>query len=318
MNFSSLFKKLAAAGFNDWVSELEVQQKHWFSADHHGDWQRWQQALDALPPIDQCRLDCSGSVVSIEGLCDDSVALEQALKDLRPWRKGPFRFSDVFIDTEWRSDFKWDRVQAHLSCLKNRKILDVGCGNGYHCWRMLDQAPELVMGIDPSVLFNLQFQAIKHYCADDRIHLLPLTVQQMPLNMQYFDTVFSMGILYHRRSPFDHLLQLKGLLKAGGELCLETLVIEGKKGEVLVPEARYARMNNVWFLPAVDELIHWLKRCEFKNVRLVDLNRTSLEEQRSTEWMPFESLEQCLDAQNNQLTVEGYPAPLRAVILANR
>ena len=316
--YQALFERLEAAGFTQWVDELRVHNKTWFSPDHHGDFTRWQQALDSLPELTQCQLDCSQPAVTVSGACRQPEQLQQSLKNLRPWRKGPYQIADVFIDTEWRSDFKWQRVHPHLASLQNRKILDVGCGNGYHCWRMLNDAPELVLGIDPSVLFNLQFQLIKHYCDDERIHLMPLTIQQMPLNMQYFDTVFSMGILYHRRSPFDHLLQLKGLLKQGGELCLETLVIEGNKGEVLVPESRYARMNNVWFLPSVDELIHWLQRCGFSNVRLVDLNQTRTEEQRSTEWMPFESLQQCLDEDDPSRTVEGYPAPLRAVILANR
>ena len=56
-----------------------------------------------------------------------------------------------------------------------------------------------------------------------------------------------MGVLYHRRSPIDHLLELKGCLQTGGELVLETLVIDGGLGEVLVPENRYAKMRNVWF-----------------------------------------------------------------------
>ena len=148
--------------------------------------------------------------------------------------------------------------------------------------------------------------------------MLPLGIQQIPDNMQWFDSVFSMGILYHRRSPMDHLLQLKNLLKPGGELCLETLIINGGKGEVLVPESRYARMNNVWFLPSAEELTHWVTRCGFKQVRVVDINQTSLEEQRTTQWMPFESLKDCLDPEDINKTVEGYPAPLRAIVVATK
>ncbi len=318
MNFQGLFEHLEEAGFGAWVAQLREQQSSWFSAGHHGDYLRWQQALDRLPPIPDCELDYSLPAITVKGHCAEPQTLKQALQGLRPWRKGPYQIADVGIDTEWRSDFKWDRVHPHLSSLENKKILDIGCGNGYHCWRMLDDDPAFILGIDPSVLFNLQFQVIQHYSNDHRIHMLPLTIQQMPQNMQYFDHVFSMGILYHRRSPMDHLLQLKGLLRQGGELCLETLVIEGGRGEILVPEARYARMNNVWFLPSTDELIHWLKRCGFKQPRLVDVNQTSLQEQRTTEWMPFESLGQCLDPDDSNKTIEGYPAPLRAVIIATR
>ncbi len=318
MNYQPLFDRLRREGFGAWVDELEQLREDWFSDRHHGDFSRWRGALENLPPIQNCQIDYNSAVLTIEGDCQDTEGLKAALQLLKPWRKGPYRIADIYIDSEWRSDFKWDRVRSHLQPLHQRRILDVGCGNGYHAWRMLADDPELVLGIDPSVLFNMQFQAVQHYAQDPRIFSLPLKLEQLPEDMRWFDTVFSMGVLYHRRSPFEHLLKLKSLLQPGGELCLETLVIEGGKGQVLVPASRYARMNNVWFLPSVDELQHWLRRCGFQQTRVVDINRTTIEEQRSTEWMPFESLEQCLDPQHPDKTVEGYPAPLRAVLLARR
>lgn len=316
--YTTLFQQLEDAGFSDWVSELKRMQEDWFSARHHGDYLRWSMGLQMLPEIRDTSIQFDRPAVTVGGDCENMLTLRKALEILRPWRKGPFQFAEIYIDTEWRSDFKWERVHPHLADLNGRRILDVGCGNGYHAWRMLASNPQLVLGIDPSVLFNMQFQAVQHYARDDRIHLLPLTIQQVPENMQWFDSVFSMGVLYHRRSPIDHLLALKGLLKPGGEVCLETLIIPGQAGQVLMPASRYARMNNVWFLPSADELVHWMKRCGFINCRIVDINRTTTEEQRSSEWMSFESLVQCLDPDNAELTVEGYPAPLRAVVLANK
>ena len=205
MSYFSLFNKLEQAGFDSWVSDLHKVIENSFSETNHGDFKRWQGALNLLPEIDIYSVDMSDSAISVNGDCKQLDTLQKALRDLKPWRKGPYRLSDIYIDSEWRSDFKWDRVYPHLAALTQCKILDVGCGNGYHCWRMLNDSPELVLGIDPSILFNMQFQAINHYIKDERIDLLPLTIQDMPLNMQWFDTVFSMGILYHRRSPFDHL-----------------------------------------------------------------------------------------------------------------
>jgi tRNA (mo5U34)-methyltransferase len=258
------------------------------------------------------------AAVTIDAECADSEALRQGLQGLMPWRKGPYSIADVFIDCEWRSDFKWSRVLPHLEQLQGRRILDVGCGNGYHCWRMLAQSPELVLGIEPSVLFNLQFQALQHYLQREDIDMLPIGIEDMPENLNWFDTVFSMGVLYHRRSPIDHLYQLKSFLRAGGELCLETLVIAGAEGQVLVPPERYARMRNVWFIPSAEELLLWLRRTGFVNARVVDESDTAVDEQRSTDWMQFESLQQSLDEDNSALTVEGLPAPRRAVILANK
>ena len=318
MNYQPLFQRLRQAGFTDWVTELNQLQRDWFCDRHHGDFARWQGALKNLPEINDIQVDFDSAAVTIKGQCVDRNKLQSALELLKPWRKGPYQIGDVYIDSEWHSDYKWDRVKPHLSTLQQRRVLDVGCGNGYHAWRLLAEDPELVVGVDPSVLFNMQFQAVQHYARDPRLYLLPMTLEQLPDDMRWFDSVFSMGVLYHRRSPFDHLLKLKSLLQPGGELCVETLVIEGGKGQVLVPDSRYARMNNVWFLPSVEELQHWLVRCGFQQVRVVDINRTTVEEQRSTDWMPFESLAQCLDAEDPATTVEGYPAPLRAVLLATR
>jgi tRNA (mo5U34)-methyltransferase len=77
-------------------------------------------------------------------------------------------------------------------------------------------------------------------------------------------------------------------------------------------------MRNVWFLPSVTALGVWLERAGFRGVRCVDVTATTAAEQRSTEWMPFDSLDQALDPADPGHTVEGHPAPLRAVLLAER
>jgi tRNA (mo5U34)-methyltransferase len=245
------------------------------------------------------------------------LALQATLMGLHPWRKGPFQLFGMHLNTEWRSDWKWDRVLPHLDSLDNRLVLDVGCGNGYHCWRMLGAGARRVIGIDPSVKFVFQFQAIKHFAGTDLpVDMLPLGIEHMPERLAAFDSVFSMGILYHRRSPMAHLRELKELLRPGGQLVLETLVIEGPEGMVLVPEGRYAKMPNVWFLPSVDTLISWMRKNGLKNPRMVDISTTSIEEQRATDWMTFESLKDFLDPNDHSKTIEGHPAPIRAVFLA--
>ena len=316
MNHAVLLARLHGDGLGPWAQRLDAESVGWLVS--HGDYPRWSAALASLPVLTDIASRFDTDAVTIDAQCADSEALRQALQGLMPWRKGPYRIADVFIDCEWRSDFKWNRALPHLAQLQGRRILDVGCGNGYHCWRMLAQAPELVLGIEPSVLFNLQFQALQHYLQREDIDMLPIGIEDMPENLNWFDTVFSMGVLYHRRSPIDHLYQLKGFLREGGELCLETLVIAGAEGQLLVPPDRYARMRNVWFIPSAAELLQWLRRTGFVNARVVDETDTAVDEQRSTDWMPFESLQQSLNKNNPALTVEGLPAPRRAVILANK
>ncbi len=306
---------LRALGLGAWAERAAGAHERLAS---HGDYPRWRAALERLPAIDDLEIAFDRDTVTLAGRCRAPNELEAGLRGLMPWRKGPFRFADVYIDSEWRSNLKWERVRPHLAPLAGRRIVDIGCGNGYYGWRMLAQAPAIVVGIEPSVLFNLQFAAVQRYAGRDDIGLLPFGIESLPTDVGCFDTAFSMGVLYHRKSPIEHLQQLFGLLRPGGELCLETLVIDGGAGRILVPPGRYARMRNVWFIPAAAELAVWLRRCGFGDIRVVDESVTGVGEQRSTDWMPFESLAECLAAEDPTVTVEGLPAPRRAVILAAR
>lgn len=303
-----------------WASRLETQDiPSGLDEQRYGDLPAWKAALNALPSLHTDTIALSDTIcLSTETplATETYQQLSQALENLIPWRKGPYSLFGVDIDTEWRSDWKWQRLLPHIAPLKGRRVLDIGCGNGYHCWRMLEAGAERVIGIDPSPRFIIQFLMLKHFIGNVNVDVLPIGIEALPENLAFFDTTFSMGVLYHRRSPMDHLRELKATLKPGGQLVLETLIIEGDLGECLVPEDRYAMMRNVWFLPSAPTLISWMKKCGFKAPRLVDSNQTSLEEQRSTNWMRFQSLPDFLDPNDRNKTVEGHPAPLRGIFVA--
>lgn len=288
---------------------------------YHGDTALWEAALARLPPLQAGSVDLATACVRVgsarETTREQSLRLRHALMDLHPWRKGPFDLFGTLIDSEWRSDLKWDRVARHVD-VQGRCVLDVGCGNGYYAWRMRGAGASFVLGIDPALRFLAQFLALQRYIGDPHVAMLPLRAEDLPSRLGCFDTVFSMGVLYHRRSPFDHLDELFGALRPGAELVLETLVIEGDASRVLVPRERYAMMRNVWFIPSTEALHGWLERAGFREVRLVDLTPTTIDEQRRTAWMHFESLADFLDPEDPQHTREGYPAPLRALFLARR
>ncbi|MEX0333436.1 tRNA 5-methoxyuridine(34)/uridine 5-oxyacetic acid(34) synthase CmoB [Vibrio tubiashii] len=320
-NFANFYQLIASdTRLQPWLNVLPQQLTDWQYAEH-GDFGRWLKALNKIPEGHPDQIDIKNAVV----LANDTPfhsgelkKLESLLRTFHPWRKGPYTVHGIHIDTEWRSDWKWDRVLPHISPLKNRSVLDVGCGNGYHMWRMLGEGARLTVGIDPSHLFLIQFEAIRKLMGgDQRAHLLPLGIEQLP-KLEAFDTVFSMGVLYHRCSPLDHLIQLKNQLVSGGELVLETLVIEGDETSVLVPVGRYAQMRNVYFFPSAKALKVWLENVGFENVRIVDENVTTTGEQRTTEWMTHNSLPDYLDPNDTTKTVEGHPAPRRAVLVATK
>ena len=320
INYDRLLEALKDSPLTTWAEQLPAQIEAGLCEKRYGDLPGWKTSLAKLPDVTTSTVSLTDEVrIGNTNDCDEQTRAEirSVLQELIPWRKGPYFVHDTHIDTEWRSDWKWDRVLPHLAPLKDRLILDVGCGNGYHCWRMLGAGAKRVIGIDPSPRFIVQFHMIKHFAgADYPVDVLPIGIEDVPEKLQAFDTVFSMGVFYHRRSPMDHLLELKNTLRSGGQLVLETLVIEGKQGDVLVPEGRYGMMNNVWFLPSCDTMLSWLRKMGFNNPRVVDVCPTTTEEQRATDWMRFHSLSEFLHPDDSSLTAEGHPAPIRAVFVA--
>lgn len=322
LDYTPLLQRLQDTPLERWGTQLIEHISHSLAVERNADISRWQSALQALPEIDISTVNLNISAVTAGSVadCDQQTRaqLEAALRGLHPWRKGPFEICGVAIDTEWRSDFKWERLKDSIEPLQGRTVLDVGCGSGYHCWRMVGEGAELVIGIDPTPLFIFQYWALQKYLQDPRVWVVPQRLEQMPEQLNAFDSVFSMGILYHRRSPLDHLLELREALRPGGQLILETLVIEGEEGEALVPEGRYSKLGNVWFIPSSATLCSWLKKMKFENIEVVDVTVTTSEEQRATEWMTFQSLGDFLDPQDAGKTIEGYPAPCRAIVTAKK
>ncbi|MDO7641585.1 MAG: tRNA 5-methoxyuridine(34)/uridine 5-oxyacetic acid(34) synthase CmoB [Reinekea forsetii] len=318
INYLPFIDHIRNTRLEPWCEPLAAQLQQTWDQLNDGNLARLLAALETLPSISANSVELD-RVVAINGPVGDAGAqLNSALKALMPWRKGPFRFFDIDIDAEWRCDLKWDRIANHLSDLRGRHVLDVGSGNGYYGWRMKAAGAATVAGIDPSWLSVVQHLAVNRYIKDPSHTVLPFTLESLPPNLGIFDTVFSMGVLYHRRSPLDHLAELRGALRPGGELVLETLIIQGQVGESLVPIGRYARMNNVWFLPTVPTLMQWLEKMGFENIRLVDQSTTSTDEQRPSDWKPGQSLADYLNPEDPSLTIEGHPAPIRALILVTR
>lgn len=320
--YNNLIDKLRSNAKSAKLAELipEILDKAW-DCTNNGNLPRWLDAYDSLPDLSPGVTKLNTDTVKI-GESDDldeelRKQLKSSLEKLIPWRKGPFDFFGTFIDTEWRSDWKWKRLEDKIAPLKGRKVLDIGCGNGYHCFRSLGAGASFVFGVDTSMLSTIQFLSAKKYLRNSQIHLLPTGFENLP-EMNYFDTVFSMGVLYHCKSPIDHILKMKSCLRDGGELLMETIILNEPNENILFPEKRYGRMRNVWFIPTVPMLEKWLKRCEFKNIKTINVCKTTCEEQRATDWMRFMSLKDFLDPENDSKTIEGYPAPFRAVLTAEK
>ena len=297
----------------------QALQQH-FEQKSHGRSGEWDTALNSMPKLDTASFsfnDPSVTILKPDTLKLDQWSYAQQLKAFMPWRKGPWNLLGVEIETEWHSDWKWQRIIPHISSLEGRQVLDIGTGNGYYLYRMLGAGASLALGIDPTRIFLYQFHAAQRLLPPNAAYLLPLRSEHLPA-FGHFDTVFCLGVLYHRRSPIDHIQELMSYLRPGGELVLETLVVPGDIDTIMVPPGRYAKMSNVWFLPSTKALENMLRKLGLKDVHTVDINQTTTKEQRATDWMTFHSLADFLDPNNSSLSAEGHPAPLRATIVATK
>ena len=293
----ALVECLRSIGLDDWPDRLCPLIAERLSSTSHGDFGKWSTVVQSLAK-------------------SDKAEVRDLLLQLSPWRKGPFDVAGIRIDAEWRSDLKWERLKSAIAPLAGRNVLDVGCGNGYYALQMRKAGAQAVIGVDPTLLFVMQFLAVNTFLRDPHVFVLPARLHQLPLPARRFDTAFSMGVLYHQRSPIDHLQQLRQTLRPDGQLVLETIYLPGDGVFARTPEDRYARMRNVWLLPSIEELSTWIRRSGYRDIQVIDKSMTTEDEQRSTEWMTFESLSESLDPNDPTLTVEGWPAPHRVVITA--
>ena len=287
---------------------------------NNGNIPKWSQAIETIDALPKGKISLKKPYISINNDSIDSEALMTELRKLIPWRKGPFMINDLVLESEWDGDMKWQRITKHIKPLENKRVLDVGAGNGYFTIRMAMEGAKRALGIEPFLLFNYQFRAIQLLIESPlNALLLPIKLEEMPI-APLFDTVFSMGVLYHQRDHMEHLSQLQEMMASDAELVLETLVVEGPENFVLVPKGRYAQMRNVYSIPSIKTLKSWLNEANFNNIRVVNVSKTTTEEQRKTPWIGENgaSLEDFLDPLDDSLTIEGYPAPTRAIVVCER
>jgi len=297
-----------------------IKEKREFLDHARGNFSKFRKIVETMPDIRPSSADLKGHSVSVGCESDlsqeDHNLLNEKLNQLSPWRKGPFTLFGINVDSEWQSWMKWDRLKNHIGNLNGRRILDIGSSNGYYMFKAAAHDPLMVLGVEPQSSFYFQYLAIQKYLKQENVYCLPIPHDQLTKMDKYFDTVFCMGVLYHRKSPIEMLKEICDSMRPGGELILENLIIDSRQNLCLFPKDRYAKMRNVFFIPDLLAMESWLLRAGFTNIRCVDVTKTSFEEQRQTRWIHTETLQDFLDPNDPCKTVEGYPAPVRAIFIA--
>lgn len=276
----------------------------------------YQEAIKKLKNYENVEVNFGDRVeIYIEDLSpQDATQIKETALLMKPWRKGPFQLNELFIDSEWQSQIKYNLLEPHFD-LHDKIVGDIGCNNGYYLFRMLSHQPKKLIGFDPSAIYYSQFQFINHFVKSDIVYEL-LGVEHVEFYEHKFDTLFCLGVLYHRSDPVAMLKSLYKGLNKGGELILDTFMIDGEEEMCLTPKDRYSKIPNIYFVPTINALKNWCYRAGFERVEVLETMVTEPNEQRKTEWIDTQSLEDFLDPEDKTKTVEGYPAPKRVYIKA--
>ena len=291
------------------IKELREERAKWM------EWKNIAPLREALAGLPDGSWDVTlGDAVSVKGKAPQNI--EEIARLMMPWRKGPFQLFDTYIDSEWRSNVKYNLLRKHFD-LKDKRVADIGCNNGYYLFRMQEDMPKLLVGFDPSPLFKTQFDFINHFVKSDIVYEL-LGVEHVEFYEQKFDTIFCLGVLYHRSDPVAMLKSLYKGLDKEGELFLDTFYIEGEDEMCLTPASSYSKIPNIYFVPTINALKNWCLRAGFESFEVLETSKTDASEQRKTSWIEGQSLEDFLDKEDSSKTVEGYPAPARVYIRAKK
>ena len=253
-----------------------------------------------------------GDVIKVSGDEIDNKRVKEVAQTMMPWRKGPFELFGTYINAEWKSDIKYNLLRPHFN-LKERKVADIGCNNGYYLFRMQEDNPKLLVGFDPSPLYKTQFDFINHFLKSEIVYEL-LGVEHLEFYEEKFDTIFCLGVLYHRSDPVTMLKSLFKGLDNKGEVILDTFYIDGDDDMCLCPASSYSKIPNIYFVPTISALKNWCLRAGFTSFEVLETSTTNSDEQRKTEWIEGQSLEDFLDPNDESKTVEGYRAPKRVYV----
>jgi len=290
------------------LDEIRIERKKWMT------WKNIAPLREALGQLPE--LTCKAELDDVLSLtCKEDVDIElikQTAKMMMPWRKGPFDLFGLFIDTEWQSQIKYNLLRPHFN-LKGKRVADIGCNNGYYLFRMQEDSPEKLVGFDPSAIYKTQFDFINHFVKSDIVYEL-LGVEHLPFYEEKFDTIFCLGVLYHRSDPVSMLKALYKGLDKKGEVILDTFMIDGDEEMCLTPKGSYSKIPNIYFVPTIAALKNWCFRAGFKDFEVLETSVTCKDEQRKTDWIEGQSLEDFLNPDDNSKTIEGYPAPKRVYV----
>ncbi|MBO9593310.1 MAG: class I SAM-dependent methyltransferase [Niabella sp.] len=138
---------------------------------------------------------------------------------------------------------EWPVLRAMLPDLKGKRVLDLGCGYGWHCRYAAEQGAVQVTGVDLSARM---LEQARSYTAYTQIQYLRQSIEAVEFPPASFDVIISSLALHYIADYEGVCKRMFTMLSAGGRLVFSA--------EHPVFTARAAQD---WFYDAAGKRLHW-------------------------------------------------------------
>lgn len=159
------------------------------------------------------------------------------------WRKDQI---DAFRNLKEAEEVFPKRTGFNLNDLKDKNVLDVGCGAGRFV-EIISNHGGNIFGVDFSYSIDAAFE---NFGKRKNVHLIQADVFELPFRKEIFDFIFSIGVLHHTVSTEQAIKKLPFFLKHSGKLAVWLY----NKSELFFMSERYRRFTTK--MP--DKLLYYL------------------------------------------------------------
>lgn len=138
---------------------------------------------------------------------------------------------------------EWSTLKKMIPELEGKKVLDLGCGFGWHCKYAIENKAKEVVGVDSS---QRMLEEAKRINGDIAINYINSTIEDIEIKKQYFDVVISSLALHYVEDFYKVCEKIYYALECNGDFILSV------EHPIFT-----AYGNQEWYTDKSGAILHW-------------------------------------------------------------